>query len=198
MSVKTTPGVYLIRCRENGALYVGSAKNLRARLQGHLSKLKCGGEDVELLQDDWNGLGMDAFEFKVLHLPLERIEWLERELTLLLGALEQHGGYNRKLGGRWGLAARFRDTERKFQRNGLKYVMLPNGCYWARINPVLLRTFCQESSRLSDELVRQYSADERADPKSLNSYLNSFMCVDPRDLSVSYPFGGSTEEHLQV
>ncbi len=59
-----TAGVYTIRHRESGNLYVGSSKNVRRRLSAHMGHLRKGAHHASHLQNAWNKYGHDAFDFK--------------------------------------------------------------------------------------------------------------------------------------
>lgn len=97
-------GVYAIRNTVSGKLYVAASRDLRARINRHRMDLKTRSERVAGLQDDWNRLGAEAFEFEILdrleplddpaYDPGEDLEVLEQ---LWLDKLKPYGdrGYNR-------------------------------------------------------------------------------------------------------
>ena len=66
-------GVFEIKNKINGKLLIGSSPNLKAILNRFRAELKLGSCRNELLQQDWNQFGPDAFEFKELDIltPLE-------------------------------------------------------------------------------------------------------------------------------
>lgn len=59
-------GVYFIRNRVNGKIYVGSSVTMRARLNKHRNQLERGVHPNEFLQRSFARHGADAFEFGVL------------------------------------------------------------------------------------------------------------------------------------
>lgn len=59
-------GVYAIRNRHTGAMYVGCTVELKWRWQGHLSLLRAGKHDQPLLQAAWNTDGPQSFELVML------------------------------------------------------------------------------------------------------------------------------------
>ena len=68
---KETPrpmGVYRVRNTTNGKSLVGSSINLPAMLNRHRAQLQMGSHRNRALQQDWNELGPDVFEFEVLDL----------------------------------------------------------------------------------------------------------------------------------
>lgn len=59
-------GVYIIRCKRSGRVYVGSAASTFAnRWKGHRSDLRKNKHHSPKLQNAWNKYGEDNFEFKV-------------------------------------------------------------------------------------------------------------------------------------
>jgi len=60
------PGIYSIRNRENGKIYIGSAISLSRRFSEHLRMLKRGDHDNPHLQNSWNKHGEDAFSFNTV------------------------------------------------------------------------------------------------------------------------------------
>ena len=65
---KETPveaGIYLIKNRENGKLFVGSTRNLKT-LNGVKFTLENGGHTNNGLAAEWKEYGKDAFTFEVL------------------------------------------------------------------------------------------------------------------------------------
>ncbi|HYD47158.1 MAG TPA: GIY-YIG nuclease family protein [Terriglobales bacterium] len=99
----TSMGVYRIRNLRNGRSFVGSARDVRGKLNGHLAQLKMGVHRNRELQRDWNELGPEAFAFEVVDLleakhepdydPTEDLRVLEE---LWLEKLQPFGdqGYN--------------------------------------------------------------------------------------------------------
>jgi len=66
-------GVYAIRNRKNGKLYIGSTgKSLSGRIKGHRKGLNSGEHGNRYLQRAWNKYGASAFVFMILeHCPKE-------------------------------------------------------------------------------------------------------------------------------
>jgi group I intron endonuclease len=68
---KETPapmGVYRVRNIVNGKSFVGSARDVRGKLNGHLAQLKMQTHRNAELQRDWDAHGPDAFVFETLDL----------------------------------------------------------------------------------------------------------------------------------
>lgn len=60
-------GVYLIRCKANGRIYIGSTKqNFRARFSNHCKFLKANKLSNKELRNDFNKYGASQFEFEIL------------------------------------------------------------------------------------------------------------------------------------
>jgi GIY-YIG catalytic domain len=73
------PGIYEIRCTENGKRYIGEAINVLDRLAKHTRNLEKGVADCYQLQLDWNLFGSPKFEGVVLYIGPE---WADREVRL--------------------------------------------------------------------------------------------------------------------
>ncbi|HEY2321221.1 MAG TPA: GIY-YIG nuclease family protein [Thermoanaerobaculia bacterium] len=61
-----TMGVLVIRNKTTGKALVGSSTDIPARLNRHRAALQFGKHPNQELQNDWNTLGAEAFEFTVL------------------------------------------------------------------------------------------------------------------------------------
>lgn len=59
-------GIYMIRCKSTGKVYVGSAVWIAKRWRGHREGLRKGRHHNKHLQSAWNKYGENAFEFCVL------------------------------------------------------------------------------------------------------------------------------------
>ncbi len=64
--MKIVSGIYVIRNKQNGKLYVGSSQNIHRRALEHKSELRRGVHDNDYLQKSWNKYGEDAFQFEIL------------------------------------------------------------------------------------------------------------------------------------
>lgn len=87
-------GVYSIRCKKNGRLYIGESDNVAYRWDQHIEKLKKRIHHSKLLQSDYDRYGLDGFEFKLLGLctsPSERRS-MESNFINALGTIQF--GYN--------------------------------------------------------------------------------------------------------
>ena len=137
------PGVYIIRCRANGATYTGSSLRARTRLSLHVSLLRSGRSDAHHLQHDWNLYGEHEFEFWLCSKPADELLWWEETLTMLSDSLDDFGGYNKMLGNRlWSISSRIKNTEEKLRMKG-KFSPLPGLPRKGRLINDYLRTFCQ-------------------------------------------------------
>jgi group I intron endonuclease len=72
------PGIYQIRCLPTGKIYVGSAKDLRARWGEHRRRLHRGTHRNAHLQHAWSKYGETSFVFTVLEL-VEKSALLQAE-----------------------------------------------------------------------------------------------------------------------
>ena len=71
-----TSGVYAIRNDLNNHMYIGSTTNLRRRLRTHIGYLKNDKHTNELLQCDFNKIGIDKFSYIILEHCDENIDTL--------------------------------------------------------------------------------------------------------------------------
>ncbi len=80
-------GIFEIKNKTNGKILIGSSANLKAILNRYRAELKLGSCRNKALQQDWNQLGPDAFEFNELDIltpsedpnynPAEDLRFLE-------------------------------------------------------------------------------------------------------------------------
>lgn len=73
-SRKVPKGIFAIRCRTTGAVWVDSSPNLDATRNGAWFQLRGGLHRDKELQREWNACGGEAFDFEVL-------EMLDHNLT---------------------------------------------------------------------------------------------------------------------
>lgn len=83
-------GVYSIRNRVSGRVYIGSGVRIGIRWRHHLKLLKAGKHFNLHLQNAWNLYGADAFEFEVVEITSR--ELLTQREQYYLSALQP--GYN--------------------------------------------------------------------------------------------------------
>ena len=98
-------GIFQIRNRTNAKVYVDSSLNIPGKINRHKFALNAGLHASKVLQNDWNALGPDAFEFETLEDVLPRSDTiydykadLETLEDLWLEKLEPYGesGYNER------------------------------------------------------------------------------------------------------
>jgi len=66
---KETPrpmGVYQVRNTRNGKALIATSLDLNAALNRHRAQLRMGGHRNRGLQNDWNTMGPEVFEFEIL------------------------------------------------------------------------------------------------------------------------------------
>lgn len=87
-----TMGVYQVKNRLNGKVYLDASLNLEGALDKERFILKLGSHYNKQLQADWNALGPDAFEFSILEVLAPSDEPLDykSELAVLLEVCKDH------------------------------------------------------------------------------------------------------------
>ena len=99
-------GAYCIRNTSNGKCFVGPSRDLDARINRHRFELRCNSEHVSAqLQDHWNSLGPEVFDFTILDTidppdepqydPSADLEVLEQLWLEQLNPFTPHG-YNKQ------------------------------------------------------------------------------------------------------
>lgn len=77
-------GIYRIRCRENGAEYIGSTRsNFMARWGQHMRDLNNGKHISPRLQADWITYGRSAFQFMIIEVMDDDDEIVARERAII-------------------------------------------------------------------------------------------------------------------
>jgi group I intron endonuclease len=90
-------GIYIIRHRASGRVYVGSAVDIADRWGGHKRDLTRGTHRNPKLQNAWNKYGAGAFVFEVVERVDDAADLIAREqhwLDLTGAALDDRAGYN--------------------------------------------------------------------------------------------------------
>lgn len=59
-------GIYQIKNKENGLIYIGSSNNIKRRWKDHIKKLNTEKHENRFLQKDWTLFGKECFEFEIL------------------------------------------------------------------------------------------------------------------------------------
>jgi len=75
-------GIYGIRNRETGRLLIGSSLNLHGPLNRHRAELNFGSHRCRQLQQDWNALGPEGFDFEVFDTVDLKLAGLDRDAEL--------------------------------------------------------------------------------------------------------------------
>lgn len=61
-------GIYRIRNRNTGEVYIGSTKNLRQRIMAHISNLRSNRHENKHLQQAWHTFGLKGLAFSILEI----------------------------------------------------------------------------------------------------------------------------------
>lgn len=116
-------GIYLIKNKINGKIYIGSAVNITSRWTIHRVSLNRNDHHNILLQRAWNKYGIEAFEFSVLECcEIENLLEYEQKWINKLKPYDKNVGYNlcSVAGSQLGLK-RTQETKIKISRKGSKH-----------------------------------------------------------------------------
>jgi GIY-YIG catalytic domain-containing protein len=96
--IPKSSGVYQIRCKRNGKIYVGSAVDFRERWRAHCRDLRNGLHHNSHLQSAWNLYGEVGFEFAVLQcVAAPQLLIAEQRWIQLTGCTDHRIGFNIRL-----------------------------------------------------------------------------------------------------
>ena len=115
-------GIYMIKNKVNGTIYIGKSVNINARLKGHFSELEKGNGNKKI-QKDYDIHGSNPFETKVLEVVDLSVNLEERETFYIQKFNSISKGYNCKTAkseGYNGLATSLNDKYFKIMLNTAK------------------------------------------------------------------------------
>jgi group I intron endonuclease len=95
-AILASSGIYAIRNKVNGKVYVGSAQCIRLRLNRHRSDLKTGRHHNTILLNAWRKYGAEGFTFEVLEhvADLDNLMCREQAWIDKFNSAERTYGYN--------------------------------------------------------------------------------------------------------
>ena len=91
-------GIYMIKNKVNGNVYIGQAADIYERWEEHISLLRRGKHVNNHLQRAWNKYGDDNFEFSIVE-ECDENALNDREIYWIAEYDSHHNGYNQTLGG---------------------------------------------------------------------------------------------------
>lgn len=97
LDTRNVSGIYAIRHKNSGKVYVGSSVNIHVRWKQHKSSLKHRRHHCVRLQRAWNKYGEEAFEFFILEKVDEDLRQIEQNYIDKLNASNSEFGYNSKV-----------------------------------------------------------------------------------------------------
>lgn len=110
---RMSTGIYTIRCKPTGKLYVGSAINVAARWRIHRHALRHGAHHSSHLQRAWDKYGAASFEFSIVEQVADAAQLVAREQHYLDELKGFEDGYNNRP-----TAASNLGTKRPFRARG--------------------------------------------------------------------------------
>ena len=95
-----TCGIYMIKNKVNGKMYIGQAIDIERRWKKHRSGLRGNDHDNKHLQNAWNKYGQENFEFSILlECDESQLNNMEIDYIAKLKTYDQDFGYNKTYGG---------------------------------------------------------------------------------------------------
>lgn len=91
-------GIYMIRNKKNGLVYIGQSVDMRRRANSHIRELCNNEHNNTYLQNAWNKYGSAAFEFTVVEL-CDEPSLNDREIFYIEFYNSYRNGYNLTIGG---------------------------------------------------------------------------------------------------
>lgn len=90
-------GVYLITCRANSKVYVGSSCDIKRRVKSHYVSLKNGNSHNKHLQSSWDKYGGKCFSIVVIEYCIDKEGMLKREKYWIheLQSFKKEKGFNK-------------------------------------------------------------------------------------------------------
>ena len=93
-------GIYLIVNNNNGRVYVGQSKNIKARIAVHKRKLKSGIHPNNYMMNDYNKYFGENFKFEILeNCFVKNLDIREKYWISFFDSIQSDKGYNRESGG---------------------------------------------------------------------------------------------------
>lgn len=93
-------GIYAIKNKINGKIYIGQSNNIDSRWRQHLSHLRRNIHSNKYLQNAWNKYGESNFDFIILELcDIDKTDELERFYIKKYNSMNDKNGYNHESGG---------------------------------------------------------------------------------------------------
>lgn len=150
-------GIYAIKNRVNGKVYIGQTINLERRWIAHKSDLRLGRHDNDYLQKAWTKHGEEVFEFSVLEeCKISSLTEREQYWMDALQALNRDHGYN--LAPAAGSMLGYRFTEEQKLRLSEVYKGLPGHIK----SPEELRKLSEATRRqMANPAARKLISDAR-------------------------------------
>lgn len=96
--LSTQSGIYMMKNKRNGKVYIGQSQNIQHRHYVHLSLLRRGLHPNTHLQSAWNKYGENSFEFSIIEF-CDLAELDEREMYYICEYDSIDNGYNQTAGG---------------------------------------------------------------------------------------------------
>lgn len=108
-------GIYIIRNKKNGKVYIGQSRRIPNREYCHFRSLEKGEHYNKHLQRSYDTYGADAFTFEILeYCDIEKLDEREKYWIKQYDSVDKDHGYNNEYGGNVGkeVSERMREAKR--------------------------------------------------------------------------------------
>lgn len=182
----TESGIYHIKNKINGKVYIGCASVFGSRWDKHKHLLRRNRHHSEHLQNSWNKYGEEAFEFKVLKLcPIEKLAEEETKYFESTKCQDREFGFN--VAGPGSHRVVSEETKAKIGRafKGKKLTeehvqKIKDGLRGVKFPPITEET----RERLKKSAARRASEVKKVDRETLSQMFNLYGTMPSRKLSV--------------
>lgn len=124
-NIQRVSGIYQIKNTLNGKIYIGSSKNMNARIRGHRVKLRKNKHCNSHLQSAWNKYGEKSFIYSVIEICQEEVLIKKEQFYVdKLEVINPKIGYNKASDIRRTAGYKWTDESRKKLSNSKKGIKM--------------------------------------------------------------------------
>lgn len=193
------PGIYMIRNKNNGMVYIGQSIDMRRRANTHIRELNNNEHNNTYLQNAWNKYGSTVFEFAVVEL-CEEPSLNDREIFYIQSYDSYRHGYNLTIGG---LGHRgYIPTEKErltvSERMSRPVVLLNNGSVFSSIRDASDKTGTDASSISNCCHGQRLSAGDAGGVRMVWAFYDEYINMTDSDIKQRLLAGENARSFAQA